>query len=467
MAWGDRSDATAARSWSKRRRGWVAASSLGVLLAAVLGGLFRVEVRTLHGSASELLVLASAWLALVGAAGLIAWAAGGTRARRCGRAALALLPALFVALACEAPVLLGGLDWRTLLPPTADDVFIQLRRSGNPWAIDDPELLFTRTPGMRVRGETFGDCVGWLGAPADHVYPYDVQYDARGYRNERSLAHAEIAVVGDSFVEAALVATPDLFTTQLAKQRGVEVANLGVGGYGPQQELAVLRRHALPLDPVLVYWFFFEGNDLTDAARYDAERRELERRAQRQSGRLLRSWHHSVLSRAAAFVASSRASARKRALQQSGRLTVAGPDHGRTIYFPYPARPLDDGQLAALATVEATLAAAAAACRASDSELVLVFVPEKFRVYGDRCELAAGSVAASWRCSDLPERVAEMAQRRSIELLDLTPSLRAAAAAGPLLYFADDGHWNDVAHRHVGELLTHDAARRLSHVAER
>ena len=51
---------------------------------------------------------------------------------------------------------------------------------------------------------------------------------------------------------------------RLQELTGRPVANLGVAGYGTLQELKVLEKYALPLEPRLVAWFFFEGNDLDD-----------------------------------------------------------------------------------------------------------------------------------------------------------------------------------------------------------
>jgi hypothetical protein len=48
----------------------------------------------------------------------------------------------------------------------------------------------------------------------------------------------------------------------LERRLGQPVANLGVAGYGTAQELIVLKTEAMLLEPQVVIWFFFEGNDL-------------------------------------------------------------------------------------------------------------------------------------------------------------------------------------------------------------
>src|SRR5262249_516173 len=57
------------------------------------------------------------------------------------------------------------------------------------------------------------------------------------------------------------------------------VANLGVAGYGPMQELVVLKREGARLKPSVVVWFFFEGNDVYDDENFEALLKDQETRA--------------------------------------------------------------------------------------------------------------------------------------------------------------------------------------------
>src|SRR6202007_1843538 len=86
--------------------------------------------------------------------------------------------------------------------------------------------------------------------------------------NELDLKHADIIVIGDSIVEGLTVSNSQLMTSVLAHLRRQVVANLGQSAYGPQQELVVLKRYGLPLQPRTVVWMFFEGNDLSDVIGY-------------------------------------------------------------------------------------------------------------------------------------------------------------------------------------------------------
>jgi hypothetical protein len=74
-----------------------------------------------------------------------------------------------------------------------------------------------------------------------------------------------IVVLGDSFMEAYQVpleqSLPYLLQERLAP-RGVEVLNLGVGGYGTAQALLALEEEGLHYRPDLVVLAFYAGNDV-------------------------------------------------------------------------------------------------------------------------------------------------------------------------------------------------------------
>ncbi len=375
-----------------------------------------------------------------------------------GRFALALAAATFVVGSLEAPAALIGFDWRRVFL-SQDQAFLgRMKPWTNPWSVPDAELLYRRPPHSHVAGKARGDCAPWLGIAHAREYSYDVLYDGRGYRNRRELAAATVAVVGDSFVEAALVPDDELMTSRLERALGVPVVNLGVGGYGPQQELAVVKRDALPLGPKLLLWCLFEGNDLLDVRRVERSLREGQGAKPDFATR-------SFTANAARFVArlfeKPLTEDSVEARRSSGVLRIDGADRGTKIYFPYPAEPLSDEDAASLDVVEGLLAEAARACADRKCELVVVFVPEKFRIYRELCDWPTDGHGRTWQPSDLPERLAAWARERAVSFVDLTPALRRAADGGELVYFADDGHWNGRGHAVVAAELEKAVRPRL------
>ncbi|MBS0169359.1 MAG: hypothetical protein JSR62_03315 [Nitrospira sp.] len=73
----------------------------------------------------------------------------------------------------------------------------------------------------------------------------------------------DIAVLGDSFMEGQCVAS-DRTVSGMIRQRYGATLNLGRAGNGPLLELAGIREFLTHLQPRIVIWAYFEGNDLQD-----------------------------------------------------------------------------------------------------------------------------------------------------------------------------------------------------------
>lgn len=327
--------------------------------------------------------------------------------------------------------------------------------TGKPWLNPhnrtDPELLWIHQPHRQISGTASGDMVAWLGIASDRRYPVDLTYDRNGFRNATDLDSAPVVLVGDSFLEWSNVGQQDLIGTVLERRLGVPVANLGQSGYGPAHERIVLSRYAIPLRPRVVVWEFFEGNDLTDLVRYeelvedwDRIHADMHRFAERSF--LNNAW------RTARLVSSGwRKSDGPAARSRSCRVT-AGESRDSTLYFAYAGLPLGERELSSLAKVERLLAEGQAEARQHGAELVLMFVPTKFRVYGEICRYPPGGQGRNWIDNDLPGRLEAFAARANMPFLDLTPALKGARN-GHLLYFVDDGHWTPRGHQVAADTL--------------
>jgi len=105
-------------------------------------------------------------------------------------------------------------------------------------------------------------------APTGEYSATELRTDADGFCNDSVPQACDIVVTGDSFVGQSPVQRDYYWSEIAAKKAGMSLYNLGVGGYGPQQELGVLKRYGLPKKPKIVLWAYFEGNDLRDAERF-------------------------------------------------------------------------------------------------------------------------------------------------------------------------------------------------------
>ena len=347
-----------------------------------------------------------------------------------------------VALMFEGPAAARLIDYRgvfsTPTPPW--------RRPGNR---QDADLIFVREGHRRDRLRFSGADVRNLKGASGPVYRCDLKLDRDGFRNPGDLDRADVVLLGDSFVEGLQVGAEELVSARLAGRLGRPVANLGRTGYGPQQELHVLCRYGLPLHPKVCVWAFYEGNDLQDVAGYDAERA---RAARARPESFARDWYSRSLGRnGLAYLAREwlRPEARIPARLRSGRF-------GNTpVYFScgvhegegLPATPRERSP--ELARLRSILAEARGACDRAGVDLIVAFVPAKFRVLHDLCGFEPGSPTLAWPIDKLPEALRDAVAEVSpaIGFLDLTDRFRQDARAGTLPYLADDTHWSAAGHR--------------------
>jgi hypothetical protein len=354
---------------------------------------------------------------------------------------LLLIPlSIFFALGLiEFPAFINVIDYRVLLGAN----FAWWPR----YNINDPELIHIRRPYAHFSGETRGGGATIRHAipPSDMtLYRWDVKCDHNGFRNEQDLKSADMAVIGDSFVEGLTVPYDELTTSLLAQLRGEVVANLGQSAYGPQQELVLLKRYALPLRPRTVVWMFSEGTDLDDVVYYD--------RVMHDPPDFL----HAFWARSFTKIMYFRLfhGSKSPGIKCAGILET--PDSKRvTIYFPKKAQPLSKQDLSAIDETTHILAEANDLCATHGARLIVVFVPEKFRVFQPVCRFPQQSDCRNWAPNDLPERFERAVRSISSEIgyLDLTPSLVDAARKGAVPYYPDDDHWSPEGHKIAAEAI--------------
>ncbi len=345
----------------------------------------------------------------------------------------------------ETPAVLQIVDYRIVLNTLPAE----------PWQHPanrlDPALLHLRRPLQTLQGiQHGGDISYYMAVPDPTDYPYEARYDANGFRNSGNLQQADIAVIGDSFIEAMLTREEATLPAQLGAILGRSVVNLGQLWYGPQQEAEVFRRFALPLRPKVIVWVVFEGNDFTDFYRYQELKAiypELERRT--------KSFFRRSFTRNAALAVS-------RLMKGAPRLapaihatcdSVSGAP--LSLYFYEDHTEFDPRTQVAVTETANLIRRSAELLRASSTALVIAYAPAKIRVYRPYCTFDRGlTYPLEIRQEQAQAFATAIAAIGSpVTFLDLTPSLQAAAQRVGVPYFPDDTHWTELGHHTVAEAI--------------
>lgn len=92
-------------------------------------------------------------------------------------------------------------------------------------------------------------------------------HDDWGFRNPRVPESVDIVALGDSHTYGNCARMAEAWPAQVARISGRSVYNLGMGGYGPNQYLHLLRTKALALKPKVVVCGLYFGDDFDNAFR--------------------------------------------------------------------------------------------------------------------------------------------------------------------------------------------------------
>ena len=369
----------------------------------------------------------------------------------------------------EAPAWLGVVDYRQVFSAPGDPYWWN-----KPGYAIDHELLWTYKPYRHVRTKyTRGVIGGYLCTPPDTDQPeYDLRYDHHGFRNDDDPVAADVVVIGDSYIESPTLPNSLIMTTVLQQLQKATVVNLGASGYGPQQELAVLKRYALPLHPKTIVWVFYEGNDFSDLFNYADAVQHLP-----QTTRIVHSrWQRSFIKNASEALGRLWTGCRPEPRVKDSYGTVVDSEgQPRRVYFLHPdndlssparelealSRTINDGGLSireidGLKKIKSILAEAYRLCREHDIRFVVAFAPWDYRVYYDLPNFTPTSETIKrWIISDLPQRFAAVVADISpdIDYLDLTPVFKAEVKKGTSVFLSDDPHWTAEGHRIAAEAL--------------
>lgn len=374
---------------------------------------------------------------------LALWSIVSSREPRKRAARIALLTgslALIVAVG-EAFTLFGH-DYRATFGTWWHRTWLERAIASN---LPDEELIHIHPPHLEVDTEVHGNLAS-LGIPDPPLHRVRVRYDHNGFRNATDLESADIVVIGDSFVEGALVPYDEIMTSRLAEDLGVTVANLGQAAYGPQQELIVLERYGLPLKPRVVVWCLFGGNDFQDVRIYEDALQNLD-----------------LLHAPARFVTRSLT---RNALLKLARMTTPKPEaRDDDAMSRHAWLPLADGtrELVYFAAetpvpsahaeqvVTETLRTARQRVESAGGRFLVVYIPSKYDAYcrsivphNPREETMRRRSTICFTKTPLAFATAAI---EDLETRCLCGPLHDQARAGRPPYFPDDTHWN--AHGHA------------------
>ena len=314
---------------------------------------------------------------------------------------------------------------------------------------------------------------GWIETPE---FVSHVAINSRGLREreiavEKPAGTYRVLVLGDSFVEGAQVPVEETVTRKLEEQlsamlpgRPVQVINAGNAGFGTAQELLFLDNDGRQYQPDLVILVYFIDNDLPDNGYRVARERKLDTTRRPffvpdgNGGLELRPGAPPDPDRFEPIRPLLRRSVTYNVIENFTRWQEARDQEQAQIGKNRPTyllNPPSEWEEAWLVT-EQLLGRVQASARGMGAELVVVGAPSYFQIDADAWRwLVGGDTRERNRYEqDAPnQRLAAIAERQGLRLLDLLPATRAAYAAGERLYYPADGHWTSDGHAFAASQL--------------
>jgi hypothetical protein len=317
------------------------------------------------------------------------------------------------------------------------------------WRIERRKMTYTEDP-----------VLGWVRRPFDHhrgrvsrfAPVVDYQADENGFRNAPGTRRASIAFVGDSFTEAPQVEEDQTYAHLIGRRLGTQVVNLGRSGYGPTQELEVIRRYAFAYQPRLIVWQLFEGNDLQNDEDYRAWRESEVRKPKRA---ILQYVEDSPFGQALGLTLPATS------------VTIVHRDGMREAYPLMPAYQVGvdlalpkNHPVGTEMNREALMNGARLAAQ-RNAELLVIFVPAPLRVLAPYLEFQAAADRESYLAenasdanADYASVLGEACRRHGIPALDLFETLqRAAQEEDRGLFIPGDLHLTARGHEIVADAL--------------
>lgn len=286
-------------------------------------------------------------------------------------------------------------------------------------------------PNLDLRDVTYQDLAHSWNLPTEPV-PFHFRSDRHGFRNETDREAADLYVLGDSVVVAALLPFETTLTSRLEQALARPVMNIALIGIGPERELDLLRESKVPLAGRLVLHIVTEANDLGDSHgyRHPESSRPSHSAGNRSFTRNLIVWLQEKL---------------QPVPHQAAKCT--GWIGDQPYLFHWVGETLN-GHADELPQTLAAFTALRDWIQAAGGTYATVLMPSKYRVLHELCRWPPGSGLAdpAPNLSPLRAGVARWASDHGVPHLDLTAPMQAAARAGRIPYFPGDTHPNQLGH---------------------
>jgi hypothetical protein len=273
-------------------------------------------------------------------------------------------------------------------------------------------------------------------------------------------ADADMVVVGDSMAFGTYVRERDTFAAVLARDTGRRVVNLSVGSqtalqYQRMAEVSVAYRPELLIYSLFANDFLYDGEvairqlaaDVPVGGRAEDRALYLERIDLKDRTVAIGKWFSNL---------SAINLLRKLLAQPAAAHQSVAWQRGPLSYMFAPAGywdPQIDWTTPAVRRATAINAAlieqTGAFARAHGIRLIVLLMPSKEMVHGP---MVGDAIFRDTHHQTYRELAARL-RAQQIEVIDLTPALRARAAAGHQLFHTIDGHLNEEGHRTVAAAL--------------
>jgi hypothetical protein len=294
-------------------------------------------------------------------------------------------------------------------------------------------------PHIEVNGTTWQDTASVWGLASEPI-TFQYRTDQHGFRNNIDRSEADIYLIGDSVLVAALVPFSQTVTSRLEAAVNKRVMQIALIGLSPQEEQQIFRNANLDVKGRLVIQFIFEGNDLPDSRRLYKSRSIMA-----GAPRTERTLSHYII-----------IALQKLTQPVSGMATLRTCTINSQQYTFMWGRESFYGLDNELTKISTALASFAAEIRKAGGEFGVVFVPSKLRVLGPQCSFPPGSEIANFTEHIGPMRryMHDWSKRNKVPLLDLTEPLREAASSGHIPWYWGDTHWNADGHAVASSMLS-------------